>query len=353
MLVWMGDAPRTSEADRIRIDYLPDDAVNLDGRIGMTIAPGMRGGAGNGSLDRNLEQDLTRLRDRYHTHVLVTLLERGQFLRDEFSELGITDLLVRAHRAGIDTEWTALPDGSVPVSLEQLHQLVERILTLVRAGRNVVIHCRDGLGRTGLVASCCLTALGASVDEAVSIVQKVRPHTMELTQQQQCLRSFDELWRRRVMQRAQPMAISEMFTSNAGESSGQNPVRISQTGMVPLSQAGAATITFVGVDAEAQSAGVPAPAPLREDDVFHVMPGTGIWLGRGAECDVTLASTQLSRLHAMLAFVPVADMRLVLVDLNSRNGTWVDEEQISVHFLDTGDEFTLARAYRFRFECVG
>ncbi len=353
-LVQMGGPPSTSHADRIRISYLPDDAVNLDGRIGLTIAPGMLGGADGGHADRNLDDDLARLRDRYHTHVLVTLLERGQYLRDEFSELGIADLLVRAQRAGLETEWSALPDGSVPVSLEQLHQIVERVLILVRAGRNVVIHCRDGLGRSALVASCCLTALGASVDEALGIIRKVRPGSMALTSQAQCLRSFDELWRRRLMQRAQPMAVSEMFAGDAHhQSSGGHPVHISQTGMVPLSQAGAATLSFVGVDAEAVAAGVPPAAPLRDGDVFHVMPGHGIWLGRGAECDVTLASTQLSRLHAMLAFVPVADTRLVLVDLNSRNGTWVGEGEISVRFLETGDEFTLARAYRFRFESIG
>lgn len=344
----MGELPRTSHADRIRVDFLPDDAVNLDGRIGMTIAPGMRSGA----VQRDMEDDLARLRERYHAHVLVTLLERGQFLKDELRELGIPDLLVRAQRAGLETEWTAIPDGGVPVSLEQLLTLVERILTLVRAGRNVVIHCRDGLGRTALVASCCLTALGASVDEALKIIRHARPGAIELTSQVQCLRSFDELWRRRAMQRARPMAISEMFTSGEG-SSESNPVRISHTGVVPLSYAGAATITFVGVDDDALAAGVPPPAPLRDGDVFHIMPGYGIWLGRGSECDVSLASTQLSRLHALIAYVPVADMRLVLVDMNTRNGTWIGESEISVHFLETGDEFTLARAYRFRFDSIG
>lgn len=347
----MGDPPRTSHEERLRVFYLPDRAVNLDGRIGITIAPGMKGGAADGAIDRNVDQDLERLRDRYHTHVLVTLLERGQYLRDEFQELGITDLLVRAQRAGIETEWVALPDGSVPVSLEQLHQVVERVLTLVRAGRNVVIHCRLGLKRSALVASCCLTALGADVEEALEVITRVHPGTMEETTQTQCLRSFDEMWRRRVMRRARPMAISEMFSD--GESSGSNPIRISQTGMVPFSQAGAATLSFVGVDPQAAEAGVPNPAPLREGDHFHVMPGKGIWLGRGPECDITVASTQLSRLHAMIAFVPVAEMRLILVDLNSRNGTWVDEQQVNVHFLETGEEFTLARAYRFRFESVG
>ncbi len=343
----MGEPPRTP-ASPIRVDYLPDDAVNLDGSIGLTVAPGMKGRG----VARDLDADLERLRDHYHTHVLVTLLERGQFLKDEFRELEITDLLVRAQRVGIDTEWIPLPDGGVPVSLEQLLALVERVLTLVRSGRNVVLHCHDGLGRTALVAAACLTALGASTSEALNVVRRVRPGALELTAQVQCLRAFDELWRRRAMQRAQPMAISEMFTSSESDSS-DKPVRISQTGLAPISHAGAATLSFVGVDEVAQTAGVPSPAPLRPGDLFHILPGRGIWLGRGGECDVTLVSTQLSRLHAFVAYVPVAEGRLVLVDLNSRNGTWVDESEISVHFLETGDEFTLARAYRFRFESVG
>ncbi len=344
----MGQPPTTSEDDRIKVDFLPDDAVNLDGRIGMTHAPGLR----LGDQQRDMDRDLRTLRDRFHTHVLVTLIERGQFLKDEFDDLGVSDLLMRAQRAGIDTEWSAIADGDVPVSVEQMMNIVERILTLVRTGRNVVLHCRDGRGRTGLVAGCCLTALGASVDESLEIVRESRSGALELPSHVQCLRSFDELWRRRAMQRAQPMAISEMFTGSE-LSSGSSPVRISQSGMVPLSHAGAATLIFIGVESEALQAGVPPAAPLREGDVFHILPGHGIWLGRGPECDVTMASSQLSRLHAMLAYVPVADMRLVLVDLNSRNGTWIEQEQISVHFLETRDEFTLARAYRFRFDSIG
>jgi hypothetical protein len=137
------------------------------------------------------------------------------------------------------------------------------------------------------------------------------------------------------------------------ESSGSQPARISQTGIAPLNQAGAATISFVGLEPAAQAAGVPPPAPLRDGDLFHVRPGTAIWLGRGSECDVTIASNQLSRVHAMVAFTPVAESRLILIDLNSRNGTWVGDQEVSVHLLATGDEFCLAKAYRFRFESVG
>jgi pSer/pThr/pTyr-binding forkhead associated (FHA) protein len=78
-----------------------------------------------------------------------------------------------------------------------------------------------------------------------------------------------------------------------------------------------------------------------------------MWFGRGAECDVAINSGQLSRVHAMIAFVPVAEGRLLLIDADSRNGTWVNDQQTAVSYLDTGAEFTLARAYRFRFAALG
>ena len=61
----------------------------------------------------------------------------------------------------------------------------------------------------------------------------------------------------------------------------------------------------------------------------------------------------LSRVHAVLAFVPVAEGQLVLADLDSRNGTWVDDRPTSVSFLGLGEEFCLAKAYRFRFQGLG
>jgi hypothetical protein len=340
----MGEPPEIARRP-IHVDFLPEDSVNLDGRLGITHAPGAHG---------DLDADLLRLRDRYHAHLLVSLLDRGQFLNDEFSALGVPDLLVRAQRAGIETEWSAMPDGNVPVSLEQLLALVERVLTTVRAGRTVVLHDRDGLGRAALVASCCLTALGASVDEAVRTVRSARPGALELTAHTLRLRAFDGMWRRRALMRAQPMSISDMFSgASAEDSSGSHKgARVSQTGLAPLSHAGAATLSFLGVDADALAAGVPPPAPLRDGDLFHIRPGTAIWFGRGTECDVSIASNQLSRLHAMVAFTPVAESRLLLIDLNSRNGTWVDDAEIAVHYLATGDEFSLAKAYRFRFESI-
>jgi hypothetical protein len=337
----------TERMDELLVDFLPQRELNLAGRIGLTEAPG-RKDAGHA---RDLDADLKRLRQDYRVDVLVTLLERGQYVRDELSALKIPELLVRAQRHGLDSEWWPTPDGGVPVSLDRLLALVERILLRVRLGKIVVIHCREGLGRSGLVAACCLTAVGAAVDEALEVVRAVRPGAVETAAQHQCLRAFDELWRRRALERASPGAISTPFM--AEDSSSAEHARISSTGLAPLSHPGAATLAYLGLTEVASAAGVAPGAPLREGDLFHVTPGTVAWLGRGKECDITIASSQLSRRHAMLAFVAAVDRKLVLVDADSRNGLCVDRRERKVCFLGLGDEFALARAYRFRFESIG
>ncbi len=346
----------TSETDPLHVDFLPDEAVNLEGRIGISSVPGRRGRDAAGiAWSRDLDSDLHRLRERYLTDVLVTLLERGEYVTDEFDAFDVPDLLVRAQHHGMQSDWTALPPENIPISLDQLFILVERILGHARAGRNVVIHCDDGLGRSGVVATCCLTALGASVGEALEEVRSVRPGAVIGASQHQTLRAFDELWRKRALSRASAGAISDVFDlghSSAG-SNPSSPWRTSQPGMVPLSQAGAATLSYLGVEPRAIAAGVRDGAPLRSGDVFHINPGRTLWIGRGPECDISIPSGQLSRVHAMLAFVPVAEGRLLLVDADSRNGTWRHDRQTTVSYLDIGDAFSLAKAYLFRFEAVG
>ncbi len=345
---------KTSETHPLHIDFLPRKSVGLDGRIGMTSAPGRRDrSAPDGPWDRDLDQDLSRLSNDYRIDTLVTLLERGQYMTDELVALQIPDLLVRAQSLGLETHWAPLPDANVPVPIDQLVTLIECILTLVRDGQVVVIHCRDGLGRTGLVSAACLTALGASVNEALSVVRYARPGTLETAAQHQCLRAFDQLWRRRALERSLPSAVSDLFDFEQSGDSSPGQSQTSQPGMAPLSHPGAATLQYLGLASEAEAVGVDGGAPLREGDLFHVMPGRVLLVGRGADCDVTIASSQLSRVHALIAFVPVAEGQLVIADLGSRNGTWVDDEQTAVCFLGLGEQFALAKAYCFRFESIG
>ncbi|MCA9623961.1 MAG: hypothetical protein KC731_33290, partial [Myxococcales bacterium] len=231
------------------VDFLPDEEVNLPGRIGMAGTPGASG--------RDLRADLTRLKKRYRADKLVTLLEGGQFVKDELAALGVPLLIAQTRRAGIAADWSPMPDGDVPVSVDSLFSLVERCLADARDGKIVVLHDAGGDGRVALAAAACLIALGASVDESMATVDMMRPGCVPNPSQRQTLRAFDEVWRKRALERAAPAAISDMFElGEAGGSSG--PWRISQTGVAPLSRPGAAAVVYRGHDPEAERAGMPA-----------------------------------------------------------------------------------------------
>ena len=177
---------KTSETDPIRVDFLPVDAVTLPGRIGMTFAPGKRDTGQYGRWHRDRNADLRRLREVYRTSVLVSLVEPH-----ELQELKIADLYDQAREVGLEVLTLPIADGSVPPSLEAMADLVRQILQRVQGGGNVVLHCRGGLGRTGLVAACCLVALGATADAAIRIVRAARPRTVETGTQEAFVRTFE------------------------------------------------------------------------------------------------------------------------------------------------------------------
>jgi protein-tyrosine phosphatase len=55
-----------------------------------------------------------------------------------------------------------------------LAALVKRVLDEIRAGEHLAVHCRGGIGRTGLVASCLLVASGMEPEPAMRLVSLKR-----------------------------------------------------------------------------------------------------------------------------------------------------------------------------------
>ena len=62
-------------------------------------------------------------------------------------------------------------DFGVPADLDKFWELIQSISAALRAGENVLVHCAAGIGRTGTVASCVLTALGMTPEAASAQVQ--------------------------------------------------------------------------------------------------------------------------------------------------------------------------------------
>ncbi len=176
---------RTSQNDPITVDFLPADQVPWAGKVGLTFAPGKKHQGMHFMWNRNLYQDLDRLRNDYQTDVLVSLIESH-----EFEAVQISNLTSEAQNRGMETCWFPIPDMSVPTSMNELILLVQKILQKTQQNQTVVIHCMGGLGRTGMVAACCLVAWNYDPKEAIKIVRETRQYAIETQQQEDYIWKF-------------------------------------------------------------------------------------------------------------------------------------------------------------------
>jgi len=104
--------------------------------------------------------------------------------------------LARLHEAGIDTFvdltekgempayrhllprgtqylHSAIVDTRVPNNIAQTRELLAWIQTALDGGRCIYIHCRAGIGRTGLIVGCFLAAREANGAAAIKILNRL------------------------------------------------------------------------------------------------------------------------------------------------------------------------------------
>jgi protein-tyrosine phosphatase len=76
-----------------------------------------------------------------------------------------------------------IPDRHVPGSETELAAILEMVDGDLSSGKNVVVHCRQGIGRTGLVAACLLVTKGLTPGGSIEQVSAARgiavPETTE------------------------------------------------------------------------------------------------------------------------------------------------------------------------------
>ena len=72
---------------------------------------------------------------------------------------------------GIEVSGFPIADFSVPVDMERFHTLVEEVILRLRSGQCVIIHCRAGIGRSGLFAAALLTTLEMSSNDVLLSVK--------------------------------------------------------------------------------------------------------------------------------------------------------------------------------------
>lgn len=176
---------RTSVSHPILVDYLSDEVAPFRGRIGMTFASGKyQPGGATGHWERDLSIDARDLAEKYGTHLLVSLVEDHELL-----ELRIEGLVAAFEARGVRVLRLPFPDQGVP-SLDLAKTSVTAVLESASRGENVVIHCKGGLGRTGLIAACALAALGVDPESAMAAVRKARDGAIENRTQEDFVRAF-------------------------------------------------------------------------------------------------------------------------------------------------------------------
>ncbi len=76
-----------------------------------------------------------------------------------------------------------IPDRSIPSSRAETSGLVKTLRSELDAGRNLVVHCRQGVGRSGLIAAALLISGGIGPEEALRRITDARgvpvPETSE------------------------------------------------------------------------------------------------------------------------------------------------------------------------------
>lgn len=170
---------RTSLTHPLRIAEIP--VPDGGGRIGVTFCPGKCDiQAHDGPWTRDLPLDLGAIR-AWGANALVTLLEAH-----EFDDLHVPDLGDMAESAGL--EWHHLPIADMGVPgwhfERQWTYAGIRLRRLLRRGGKVVIHCRAGLGRAGLMAARLLVELGVPPAEAVSQTRAARRGAIQTQDQE-------------------------------------------------------------------------------------------------------------------------------------------------------------------------
>jgi protein-tyrosine phosphatase len=100
---------------------------------------------------------------------IVSLLEVS-----EAYDLGLGFEATHAERHGLQFRNFPIPDRGLPESVRRFRNFCAEVYDEILKSAHVVVHCRAGIGRTGVVAASILLRDGRSVDDAFSLVSRSR-----------------------------------------------------------------------------------------------------------------------------------------------------------------------------------
>jgi protein-tyrosine phosphatase len=106
---------------------------------------------------------------RAEVNTIVSLLES-----EEASELGLAEEQLQAESNGLRFFSFPIPDRGVPSSSGDTAELLQRLTAELESGRSVALHCRQGVGRSGMMGAALLVTAGMTPRNAAKVVSRAR-----------------------------------------------------------------------------------------------------------------------------------------------------------------------------------
>jgi protein-tyrosine phosphatase len=103
---------------------------------------------------------------------------------EEVVELELGSEAADCRASGIEYVSFPMADRGVPKSAAAFRHLVSELTAHLNDGRMVLVHCRQGIGRAGLIAVGLLLAAGIEVADAIERVTKARGRPVPETTEQ-------------------------------------------------------------------------------------------------------------------------------------------------------------------------
>jgi protein-tyrosine phosphatase len=110
---------------------------------------------------------------------VVSLLTPGEITELDLSQEGE---LCRIN--GMEYNSFAIPDRGLPPSRSLTLELVRKLEDRLTDGKHILVHCRVGIGRAGLVAACLLVLSGLDPGTALSRISEARACPVPDTREQ-------------------------------------------------------------------------------------------------------------------------------------------------------------------------
>lgn len=134
-------------------------AAPLRGKLGI---------AGKPRLGEALEDQIASWQ-KDGIHLVVSLLEEKEIAALSLATEGY---LCQKYSVGFVSH--PVPDRGVPSSVSDTAALVQSLKPPLQNGKAIAIHCRDGIGRSAVIAACVLTSFGVEPKKAFDLIAAAR-----------------------------------------------------------------------------------------------------------------------------------------------------------------------------------